>query len=32
VLQWLPIQAGILLGAIPDTFNATLLRLMDGQL
>jgi aminoglycoside phosphotransferase (APT) family kinase protein len=32
VLQWLPIQAGILLGAIPDKFNTALLRLMDGQL
>lgn len=31
VLQWLPIQAGYLYGAIPDTFNAALLRIMDGQ-
>ena len=31
VLQWLPIQAGILYGAIPDKFNAALLRLMDGK-
>jgi thiamine kinase-like enzyme len=32
VIQWLPIQAGILYGTIPDKYNATLLRLMDGQL
>lgn len=31
VLQWLPIQAGVLYGALPDSFNAALLRLMDGQ-
>ncbi len=31
VLQWLPIQAGVLYGALPDPFNAALLRLMDGQ-
>lgn len=29
VLQWLPIQAGILYGRIPDTFNDALLRMMD---
>lgn len=32
VLQWLPIQAGSMYGAIPDKFNAALLRMMDGQL
>lgn len=32
VLQWLPIQAGILYGVIPDKFNAALLGLMDGHL
>lgn len=31
VLQWLPIPAGCLYGAIPDPFNAALLRIMDGQ-
>jgi thiamine kinase-like enzyme len=32
VLQWLPIQAASLYGAMPDQFNAVLLRMMDGQL
>ena len=30
--QWLPIQASSRYGRIPDHFNATLLRMMDGQL
>jgi aminoglycoside phosphotransferase (APT) family kinase protein len=31
VLQWLPIQAGILLGEIPEKFNADLLRMINEQ-
>lgn len=31
ILHWLPVMAGQIYGLIPDSFSASLLRMMDGQ-